>query len=278
MSIKLMTMVWEIPMPTHAQKLILLKLADWAADDGGSVFPSRNTIADRCDVSVSTVKRTMGALRACGVIHMVREGGDGPKDTNEWRLSVPLVEALSGRRALLVGTAEVLDVTWPEDAENKGVTMDPLPEKGGHPGPLTDQKGVHPEQLRGPPTTNKGVTSGPQSVNNHQVVLPLAREGACDASAAPPPRESEGAYAAHRGLSSFTLTPADSAQWASWLEHVSPDERARMVAAGSIEVSRRWANLPGAKILHLAKSPQITSPRKDQSASYTDRMLGEGDE
>jgi len=27
----------------------------------------------------------------------------------------------------------------------------------------------------------------------------------------------------------------------------------------------------------LAKSPQITSPRKDRSASFTDRMLGEGE-
>ena len=43
MSIKLMSIVWEVPFPTATQMLVCLKLADYANDDGTSIFPANTT-------------------------------------------------------------------------------------------------------------------------------------------------------------------------------------------------------------------------------------------
>jgi hypothetical protein len=57
-SIKLMTAAWDIPLP-HADKLLLLALADQANDEG-CCWPKVSTLATKCGLE----DRTAGSSRA----------------------------------------------------------------------------------------------------------------------------------------------------------------------------------------------------------------------
>ena len=71
MSIRVMERVWRFG-PSHpAERLVLLCLADKAADDGRNAFPSMATIAERTALSQRTVERTIDRLVAAG--YLLRE-------------------------------------------------------------------------------------------------------------------------------------------------------------------------------------------------------------
>ena len=76
MSIKLMTMAWELKLDP-AEKLVLLKLADWVNEerDRAICWPSIAKLADLTNVSESTVKRAIRSLEAAG--HITRELREG---------------------------------------------------------------------------------------------------------------------------------------------------------------------------------------------------------
>lgn len=61
MSIKLMSVVWDIPLPP-GEKLVLLALADQANDDGWQCWPAVETIARRSGQGERTVRRTLASL------------------------------------------------------------------------------------------------------------------------------------------------------------------------------------------------------------------------
>lgn len=183
MSIRLMTLVWEVPFPTATQMLVCLKLADYANDLGGSIFPANGTLAEKARCSESTVKVTIKALRACGLLYLVRAGGNGPRDTNEWMLNVPMLKALADGAATIKGCSDTLeidgfdgDVSDVQDSENKGS------EKGSKTDPLGGVRGQSGE-LRGQPTGAKGSAGKPQSINNHQIETSGTRERASDKDA-----------------------------------------------------------------------------------------------
>lgn len=67
MSVKIMSLVWEIKGLLPAQKLILLKIAD-NADDRGSCYPSREYIAKKCECSTRTVTRAISHFEKLGIL------------------------------------------------------------------------------------------------------------------------------------------------------------------------------------------------------------------
>ena len=69
MSIKLMTMAWSVD-ASHADKLVLLALADNANDDG-LCYPSLATIAKKCGMHRATVLRAIEWLEENG--HLTRQ-------------------------------------------------------------------------------------------------------------------------------------------------------------------------------------------------------------
>ena len=69
MSIQVMTQVWQSNLPPE-QKYILLKLADYADDDGGHVYPSVATVARLTGVSERTVQRHLSAMREVGILEV----------------------------------------------------------------------------------------------------------------------------------------------------------------------------------------------------------------
>ncbi|NOU07114.1 MAG: helix-turn-helix domain-containing protein [Hyphomicrobiaceae bacterium] len=213
MSIRLMSVVWEVPFPTATQMLICLKLADYANDHGGSIFPANSTLADKARCSESTVKVTIKALRACGLLYLVRAGGNGPRDTNEWMLNVPMLKALADGTATMSGCSDTLEIDGFEgevsnvqDYENKGS------EKGSKTDPLSGVRGQSGE-LRGQPTGAKGSAGKPQSTNNHHLDSSGAPKRASDKGARAP-----GAQANPRPSQMIAKADCPS-EYEAWLEH-----------------------------------------------------------
>jgi hypothetical protein len=73
MSVRLMSMVFEASCITSTQKLVLLALADHAADDGTSIYPSVETLANKTCLSNAAVRKALKELRGpVGVIRIAR--------------------------------------------------------------------------------------------------------------------------------------------------------------------------------------------------------------
>jgi hypothetical protein len=64
-----MTAVWDVRgLASASHRLVLLKLADCANDQGRSSYPSVKTIATDCDISVRSVQRCLRDLETAGYI------------------------------------------------------------------------------------------------------------------------------------------------------------------------------------------------------------------
>ncbi|HLO74857.1 MAG TPA: helix-turn-helix domain-containing protein [Magnetospirillum sp.] len=93
MSISVMAMVWKADLPSSA-KLVLLRLADFANDDGGSIFPAVSTVAVECGMGERTVQDQLRALEAKGVLCLVREAVCATRRPREYRIDMPTLAAL----------------------------------------------------------------------------------------------------------------------------------------------------------------------------------------
>lgn len=81
-----MTRVWETSCQNHTQKLVLLALAD-NANDQGECWPSMETIARKCDLSVQGVRNHIQKLEAYGLLGVDRSHSD--TRSNRYALTVP---------------------------------------------------------------------------------------------------------------------------------------------------------------------------------------------
>lgn len=75
MSIKLMAQLWEHADVTGSELLVLLALADFANDDGSSIYPAMKTIASKARLSVDQARRVVHKLIDSGVLELVEQGG-----------------------------------------------------------------------------------------------------------------------------------------------------------------------------------------------------------
>lgn len=227
MSIRLMSLVWDVEFPTATQMLVALKLADYANDDGASIFPANSTLAAKARCSESTVKVTLKALRSAGILRLVRQGGNGPKDTNEWSLNVSMLIALAKGEATISGCSDVIEIDGYMDElplDFKGST------KGSNSDPLVSTRGQT-GALRGQPAGSKGSAGRPQSINNHHKDSSDAQERASDECARAP-----------CALPAITVEHGTAAH-SAWVEHLVATGRASVAKEarqGTIIVSARW--------------------------------------
>ncbi|QKC83257.1 hypothetical protein [Mesorhizobium sp. NZP2077] len=136
MSAFLLGIGFRADMGTCARKLVLLKLIDACEDDGSRIFPAISTIARAAQCSTRQVQRELKAFLDIGLIRLVREGGKGPRSTNEYALDLDVLQVLGkGGWALVAG------------AENKGDTVSPFD---------SDEKGDIGDTVRVTPETAKG--------------------------------------------------------------------------------------------------------------------------
>lgn len=84
MSVRVMSWVWDHSTASGVDLLVMLAIADNAADHGGDAWPSTSTLARKCRVSERTVQRVVQRLDALGLL--VVEWSAGPRGTNRYRI------------------------------------------------------------------------------------------------------------------------------------------------------------------------------------------------
>jgi hypothetical protein len=210
MSIRIMSMIWEVQFPTQSQLLIALKMADFANDEGGSIYPSRSRLADQAQCSESTVKNTLKVFREIGLLKVIREGGKGPKNTTEYELNLRLVNALVTGECTIEGGGNELEIKW----ANKGAEFDPLDGLRGQT-----------EDLRGQNNGAKGTSYLP-TIHQEPSSRLITREGA----------RSEGFNVLNTSevkvLSCFTIEACDL-QWKPWIDFLTTKARHDVIAAAT---------------------------------------------
>ena len=75
-------------------KLVLLCLADFADDDGASVYPSVRRVAVECGVGERHVQRVIARLIKTGEMVLVSQGG-GRHRTSEYRIDLAALKRCS---------------------------------------------------------------------------------------------------------------------------------------------------------------------------------------
>ena len=236
MSIRVMTLVWDVQFPTSTQMLVALKLADYSNDYGTSIFPANETLAAKARCSETTVKTTLKAFRDCGLLILVKQGGNGPRSTNEWALNIAMLKALASGICTIDGCSTALEITGELPVDNKGSEFDPL----------ADLRGQS-EGLRGQPTGSKGSAHRPQPFNNHQI----------DPSGASAPSETANLDLKGSGKAEIRVTSDDGACWREWLGRMTPAEAATAELSGEIFATARWPR-EDAKLLRITSPPRLT--------------------
>jgi hypothetical protein len=132
MSAKIFGLAWELELP-HAEKFVLLALADHADHDGNNVFPSIALVAWKTEYSERQVQRVMKKLEARGLLVREQDGGLGPRSTTRYRIN--------------------LDVGKFRERPNKGDKMSPLTHRNPPP------KGDNSQPVRVTFATAKGDTA-----------------------------------------------------------------------------------------------------------------------
>ena len=73
MSFKLFPLIWRYTPGffTSTEKFVLLKLADFAQEDGSSVYPSLKRVSAETGFSEKCIKNTISSLLQKGVLELV---------------------------------------------------------------------------------------------------------------------------------------------------------------------------------------------------------------
>jgi len=125
---------------------VLLKLIDACEDDGSRIFPAISTIARAAQCSTRQVQRELKAFLDIGLIRLVREGGKGPRSTNEYALDLDVLQQL-GKSGWAHVAQEAAGGAAVNGEEKKGDTVSPLDD--GEKGDTGDAERVTPETDKG---------------------------------------------------------------------------------------------------------------------------------
>lgn len=99
MSIKVMTYVWDGFPASGSELLAMLALADWCDDNGGSLFPSIKSIAEKIRVSESQARRIVRGFETSGFISVIGNAyGGAPGTTRQYRLNVAKLRQLANEK------------------------------------------------------------------------------------------------------------------------------------------------------------------------------------
>lgn len=91
MSVHVSSWAWKQKLGDPGLKLVLVKLAD-NADDNGYSWWRQQRLADECEISKPTVQRKLAELKKRGLIEVVeRRGDDGRQLANGYRIIRPSV-------------------------------------------------------------------------------------------------------------------------------------------------------------------------------------------
>lgn len=122
-----MTQVWDIPL-SCSQKLVLLKLADNAHDDGLSARPGVSTIAKQCGLSERCVQYTLRDLAASGLIAATQFESGGRGLVTEYQIILEKGATGAGERVQLVRGPKEKGATGAQKGATDGAKPKPRKE------------------------------------------------------------------------------------------------------------------------------------------------------
>ncbi len=93
MSIRVISRVLPKRWGSPSRKIVAIKLADVANDDGTSIYPSIATVASEAELSERQVQRIMDEFREAGLLVVVRKGGGRNRPT-EYRFDLAAIDRL----------------------------------------------------------------------------------------------------------------------------------------------------------------------------------------
>src|SRR5688500_13158949 len=93
MGIQLVSKVYRKCWGTTSHKMVALRLADVAKDDGTKIVPSIFTVASATELSQRQVQRIMKGFRREGLLILVRPGGGRSKPA-EYRFDLAAIDGL----------------------------------------------------------------------------------------------------------------------------------------------------------------------------------------
>lgn len=95
MSIRIMTLVWDKFPAAGSELLAMLALADWAGDDGGSLYPSMAAVATKIRLSEKQARRIVQGFVQDGYLTVVgNANGGAPGSTKQFRFNVAKLASL----------------------------------------------------------------------------------------------------------------------------------------------------------------------------------------
>ncbi|EOF5163436.1 helix-turn-helix domain-containing protein [Salmonella enterica] len=170
MSMMLMVKAMQIKVGNPLRKLVLLKLADNASDQG-ECWPSYQYIADQCEISKRSVMNHIDELCKSGLLKKVFRKGPKGNATNVYILTIP------GAGDSLPGAGDSLGVV---QEIHQGSAGDSLPGAGDSPG---GSAGAAPrishsfEPVNEPLNTQAAKAACAIGVNDHHIAGRYAFEG-----------------------------------------------------------------------------------------------------
>jgi hypothetical protein len=228
------SLVWEVAFPTSTQKLLMLRVADYADDDGQGVYPSIAEVARQTGASERQVQYAIRSLETCGLLERVQDGGTKDRRTNVWRVNVDLLARLALQELVLQGTYDSL-----EAVENEGAIIAPR---------TLARVQFRAERVRS--AAGGGAARRTQTLTEPELE-PLAREGARATESAARPR-----------LRVPRLVTASDDEWPRWLNWLSNDgkhsAREQFEAEGEMVVFQPYpsADADDPKLAPLEGSPK----------------------
>ena len=99
MSIQVIAKVLPKRWGSTTRKIVAIKLADVAREDGSKIYPSVATVASESELSERQVQRVLEEFRKEGLLIVVRKGGGRNKPT-EYRLNLSAIDGLPDARLL----------------------------------------------------------------------------------------------------------------------------------------------------------------------------------
>ena len=127
MSMMLMAKAFGIKVGNANRKLVLLKLADNANDDG-ECFPSYQHIADQCEMGRSTVKGHIKALAAAGYLVIQVRNRPGYQTSNSYKLTLDNGKKLERKKPSRPGKAKGSAADLPRSTADRDGSAADLPQ------------------------------------------------------------------------------------------------------------------------------------------------------
>lgn len=205
MSAKLLGMVLEADLP-RARKYVLLALADHAKEDGSDVYPSVARIEWMTGYGERQVRTLMDELERDGILVLVRQGGYGPQDTNEYRIEAGKLKALRPFRE------------WAKSRKRKGAKTATISLQTLQASRVQNlqQKGAISDEIRVQFSQNKGAKTADELKNKNQELEPLREK-----------TEKPPASVRPSGLSQTERDSWDLRRWREAKERLTPPPGAR---------------------------------------------------